>query len=114
MIPDDTAWIADSMRDGTLLCVRDGSYDGKRAKHLFSAGWILFCTESHRFLSGSLVEWSSSASNYRGELLGMLAIHLFLLAIEEYYGMPPASSNIHCDNKGAIYTFEQKSKRVPS
>ena len=114
VIPDDPAWIADSMRDGTLLCVTDGSHDGKRARRLCSAGWVLFCTETRRFLSGSLVEWSSSASSYRGELLGMLAIHLFLLAIEEYYGLPPASNNIHCDNKGAIYTFERKSKRVPS
>ena len=114
VLPDDPAWIADSLREGTLLCVTDGSYDGKRAKNLCSAGWILFCTESHRFLSGSLVEWSSSASSYRGELLGMLAIHLFLLALEEYYELSPGSSNIYCDNKGAIYTCERRSKRVPS
>merc|ERR1711923_410714 len=47
-------------------------------------------------------------------MLGMLAICLFLLAVEEYFGaITKAKDNrICCDNKGAIFTFEKKSKRV--
>ena len=44
----------------------------------------------------------------------MLAICLFLLAVEEFYGAVTTSNNICCDNKGALYTFERKSQRVPS
>ena len=41
--------------------------------------------------------------------MGMLAIHLILLAIEKYYGVT-GDSNVLCENKGALYTFEKKSK----
>ena len=47
-------------------------------------------------------------------MLGMLAIRLFLLAVEEFYGTISTSNDICCDNKGALYTFERKSQRVPS
>ena len=53
------------------------------------------------------------ASSYRGELLGMLAIYLILYAIEEYYEVT-GGTDILCDNKGALYTFQKKSKRIPA
>ena len=55
-----------------------------------------------------------SADRYRGKMLGMLAIQLFLLAVEEYYGAITTSNDICCNNKGALYTFARKSQRVPS
>ena len=44
----------------------------------------------------------------------MLAIRLFLLAVEEYYGVITSGNDVCCDNKGALYTFAKKSKRVPA
>ena len=44
--------------------------------------------------------------------MGMLAIHL--LAVEESGGLEGGAAEVHCDNKGAIYTFGKKGKRVPS
>ena len=44
----------------------------------------------------------------------MLAIRLFLLAVEEYYGVITSGNDVCCDNKGALYTFAKKSKRVPT
>ena len=44
----------------------------------------------------------------------MLAIRLFLLAVEEYYGVITDGNKVCCDNKGALYTFAKKSKRVSS
>lgn len=35
----------------------------------------------------------------------MLAIRLFLLAVEEYYGVITDGNKVCCDNKGALYTF---------
>ena len=46
-------------------------------------------------------------------MLGMLAIRLLLLAVEEYCGEITKGNKICCDNKGALVTFEKKSKRVP-
>ena len=46
--------------------------------------------------------------------MGMLAIRLFLLAVEEYYGVITDGNKVCCDNKGALYTFAKKSKRVSS
>ena len=43
----------------------------------------------------------------------MLAIHVILYALEEYYGVT-GESKVLCDNKGAIFTFQQKSKRIPA
>ena len=53
------------------------------------------------------------AGSYRGELLGMLAIRVFLLAVESFYGVAApkhANNRVSCDNKSALYTFEKKSK----
>ena len=54
-----------------------------------------------------------SASAYHGELMGMLAIHIILYAIKEYYRVT-GDSKVLCDNKGAIFTFKKKSKRIPA
>ena len=40
------------------------------------------------------------ASSYRGELLGMLAIHLFLLATKEHYMVSGDSNQVFCDKLG--------------
>ena len=69
--------------------------------------------QTGRMISGTLVEKSQSADSYRGEMLGMLAIRLFLLAVEEYCGVITEDNKICCDNKGTLFTFEKKTKRVP-
>ena len=63
---------------------------------------------------GSFSEYSTSAGSYRGELLGTLAINTFLLAFEEYYRLHKNETVVFRDNKGAVYTFSKKTKRVPS
>ena len=68
------------------MCVTDGLYMKKHAKDVCSAGWILACRVTKRQIGGTFVKISPSADSYRGELLGMLAIRLFLLAVEEYSG----------------------------
>ena len=113
MMTGDPSWLKESMERGTLLCCTDGSYDPMRGKQLSEAGWIIFCRESGQYVSGAFVEKSNSAGSYRGEMLGMLAIHLFLLAVEKYC-TAPGDNHIFCDNKGAIYTFQRKSKRLPA
>ena len=43
---DNVTWIAEGMRNNTLIWVTDGSYDRKKAKELSRAGWIIFCTKT--------------------------------------------------------------------
>ena len=43
----------------------------------------------------------------------MLKIHLILYNIEEYYGVT-GGNTIICGSKGALYTFEKKSKQIPT
>ena len=107
-------WVAECLRNGTLVCVTDGSYIKKSAPDLCSAGWVLACKRTRRYIRGTLVERSPWANSYRGELLGMLAIRLFLLAVEEYHEVVSSGTQAYCDCKGVITTFEKKEKRVPT
>ena len=68
-----------------LKCVTDGSYMKDNTSNICSAGWVMVCKQTKRYISGTLVERLESADSYRGQCLGMLAIRLFLLAVEEYY-----------------------------
>jgi len=110
---DAPAWVADSLRKGTIVCVTDGSYNRKIDPGVCSAGWIIMCRETKRRVVGTVLERSEAAGSYRGELLGMLAIRLFLLAVEEFYQVDSTDNSICCDNLGALFTFGKKSKRVP-
>ena len=111
---EDLGWLSEALIAGSLVCVTDGSYDRARARDISGAGWIIYCVRSRKSVRGAFAERSNSASSYRGELLGMLAIHLFLLAVEESGGLEGGAAEVHCDNKGAIYTFDKEGKRVPS
>ena len=105
------------MERGTLACVTDGSYIQHLSPEVCRAGWIILDNASGQRVSGSLAEWSTSAGSYRGELLGMLAIRVFLLAVESFYGaVAPGHANnkVSCDNKSTLYIFEKKSKPMTS
>ena len=111
---EDISWVAESLKNKSIVCVTDGSYMKEFAPDLCSAGWIVLCKQTGQKICGHLVERSPDASSYRGELLGMLAIRLFLLAVEEHFEVSSSDNGVCCDNKGALYTFGKKSKRVPS
>ena len=82
----DLTWLVDALRNDTALLVTDGSFDvKKKAPHTSGAGWLNCCTRSHKMLRGSFYETSPSASAYRGELLGLVALHTLSLALTKYY-----------------------------
>ena len=109
----DMTWLAEGIKNGTLTAVADGSYDRHRDKEVCSAGWIVVCRATKKWITGSFAERSNSASSYRGELLGMLAVHLLLLATEQLYRVTGSNTQVLCDNKGALTTFARKEKRIP-
>ena len=53
-------------------------------------------------LRGNFYEVSSSASSYRGELLGLAALHYLLGYLQEYYKIGEVRGKICCDNVSAL------------
>ena len=108
----DLSWLVNAVRNNTAVWVTDGSFDRKRAPTVSGAGWIVHCTSTGRRLSCSFYEHSPAASSYRGELLGLCAIHLFLRALCTFYELPQCHTSIYCDNKGALQQSSWQRRRV--
>jgi hypothetical protein len=110
------AEIAQALRDGTAICVTDGSFNPNTNKRISGAGWLIYCSNTDKILvEGSFAEDHPRAGSYRGELLGLLAIHLFVSAVKQYYDIPQGSyGKICCDNQGAIYRAGRRRKRIAS
>ncbi len=98
----DTEWLKGALINGMLVGVTDGSCDRHKAKSCSGSGWILVCTASQRTLRGSFYEVSAVAGAYRGELLGLVALHTLILALANYYNVQTASGKICCDNISAL------------
>ena len=74
---------------------------------------MLHCTRARKKLYGSFFERSPSAGSYRGELLGLLAIHTLAAALECHFHLPPYEGKICCDNEGALHKAQEFRKRIP-
>ena len=81
----DTDWIAEAIRDNALTVVTDVSYIKEIHPHLFSASYILEYSPGRGRIVGAFPEQSLAACTCRGELLGLLAIHLILLSVNKVY-----------------------------
>ncbi len=108
----DVMWIRDALATGTFLAVTDGSYDRGVAPTVSGSGWIIACTRCKRTLRGSFFEVSQSAGSYRGELLGLVAIHTFATAIAKYFSLQEILGEISCDNMAALHQAGKNRKRV--
>jgi hypothetical protein len=80
--------LVDAIADGTAILVTDGSYSRKVRSDIDGAGWMIYCSALKKVvLKGTTFETCTKAGSYCGELLGLLAIHLLALAVEEFYGL---------------------------
>jgi hypothetical protein len=79
----DDEWLARVITEGTCIAVTDGSYMRDLYVTFNSATVVIECTKGRGWLWCSFPEASQEACSYRGELLGLMAIHLILLAINE-------------------------------
>ena len=103
----DLQWLVDAMLNGTVIWVTDGSYIREIAPLISGAGWLVYCTTAKCKLHGSFFERSAKAGSYRGELLGLLAIHTLVAALEAYYSLPLTKGKVCCDNQGALRKSEE-------
>ena len=95
-------WINDAISDGSLLAVTDGSFLREHYLNLCSAAFVLECTRGQSRLIGSFSESSRVANAYRGELLGLMAIHLILLSVDKVHGGRTGSVEVVSDCLGAL------------
>ena len=95
-------WVADAISDGSLLAVTDGSYIRELHPHLCSAAFILECTKGRGKIIGHFSEASLAANAYRGELLGLMSIHLILLSVNKIHPNLQGEVDIVSDCLGAL------------
>ncbi len=87
---------------GTLVAVTDGLYIQEHHPELCAAAFILECTRNRGRLVGSLPEASKAANAFQGELLGLMAIHLLLLAVNTVSPGLAGYVKIYSDCIGAL------------
>lgn len=109
----DVSWMISALRLGSLVAVTDGSYDRKKCPCVCAAGWIIMDITTGSRLAGSFSEYSTSASSYRGELLGLCAVNIILLALAKSGNIDNRPSIvIWCDNTGAVNRASENSRRI--
>jgi hypothetical protein len=81
----DPLWLKEALKQGMAILATDGSYSQTRGTHVSGAGWVIACQKMQRMLKGSFYKNSGDASPYRGELLGLVALHTIILQICKYY-----------------------------
>lgn len=108
--------VIDAIASGSAVMVTDGSYSRNIRSEIDGAGWLIYCRQrKHIVLKGSTYEYCVTAGSYRGELLGLLALHLLILAVEEFYALEAAPRGlIACDNLGGLNNSKQRRRKVPA
>jgi hypothetical protein len=76
-----TDWVAQSISKYSLVAVTDGSYIKEDYPNLCSAAFVLECMQGRSRAIGTFLEASAAANAYWGELLGLMAVYLLLLAV---------------------------------
>ncbi len=110
----DPSWVKDALTTGTAIfsTATDGSFRLKADALVSRAGWVIACTKTRRTLEGSFYKRASSASSYQGELLGLVAIHTFILAAATYYNLLQLTGTIFCDSQSALNKSRRKARRI--
>ena len=108
----DLQWLIDGVKNNTIISETDGLYDRKVAPNISGVGWLVCCTSSEKILRANFYEKSKSASSYRGELLGLVALHTFLYAICNFHNILSTTPKICCDNISALRQSGYRRRRV--
>jgi hypothetical protein len=95
-------WLEHAISAGTLVAVMDGSYICKIYPNLCLAAFVLKCSKGRGRVLGSFLEALLVANTYRGELLGLMAIHLILLSVNKINPTLLGSVEVVSDCLGAL------------
>jgi hypothetical protein len=66
-------------------------------------------------LKGSFYKPCDKSGSYISELLGLLAVHLIILAIESFYALEAGPRGlVGCNNLGGLNKSKEKRRKIPS
>lgn len=108
--------VVEAVVEGSAVYVTDGSYSRKIRSDVDGAGWVVYCKKRKKIvLKGSFYEWNGTAGSYRGELVGLLSVHLLTLAVEQFYDLPEGQRGlVACDNLGGLNKSKERRRKIPS
>jgi hypothetical protein len=96
------SWLEESIADSTLVAVTDGSYIRELFQNVCSAAFVFKCSKECGRIFSAFTEASCVANTYRGELLGLMAIHLIILSVNKMNSKLTGSVEIVTDSLGAL------------
>lgn len=98
----DMNWIAEAIATNQCIAVTDGSYQREITTEVCSNAFFFENSDRSCKLVGAFPERSETANAYRGELLGLMAIHLILLAVNKVNPDIRGSVTIYSDCQRAL------------
>jgi hypothetical protein len=98
----DPGWLEASITDNSCITVMDGSYMKQIFPNICSAAFIFECGKGRGHIIGYFVEHSPDAGSFRGELLGLIAIHLILKGVHDFSATIRGSVQIISNCMGAL------------
>ena len=108
-------WLHEAITDSSLLAVTDDSYIRKLYPNLSSAAFVLECKKGQGRLIRSFSESLWVTNTYRGELLGLMAVHLILLSADKIHGSLVGSVEVVSDCLSALQRVtDLPAYRIPS
>jgi hypothetical protein len=111
----DNDWLSTAISEGTCIAVTDRSYMKDLYPNINLAAVVLECWWGRGRIWCSFPEASRMACSYRGELVGLMAIHLILLAINEVNPGLTGLVHIYSDCLGVLEKVKNlPPSRVPS
>jgi hypothetical protein len=108
----DVVWIGAVLCEGSFIGVTDGLYDREWAKTVSGLGWTICCIRTRNLLRGLFFEILPKAGSYRGELLGLVALHTMIAVVAQFYKIDTAIGKICRNNISALGQSSKSRKQV--
>jgi hypothetical protein len=108
----NVTWISTVLTHSSSIGVTDGLYDREPARTVSGSGWVICCIKSRQLLRGSFFKILPKAGSYRGELLGLVALHTLIVVVAQFFELDAVTGKICCGNISALGQFSKTQKQV--
>ncbi len=107
-------WLPAAIQDNSLVAVADASYIRQMYPDLCATAFVLECKKGQGRIIGSFSEESIAANAYRGELLGIMAVHLILVSVNRLNSLLAGSVEVVSDLGALSRVVNLPLYRIPS